>query len=49
MGCMAAAVDGAASTVGGDVDVLGANEGILSEEQRRMASTLLDLGQVWVV
>lgn len=46
---LAAAVDGAASTVGGDVGVLGANEGVLSEEQRRMASTLLELGQVWGV
>ena len=46
--CMAAAVDGAASTVG-DVGVLGANGGVLSEEQRRMASTLLELGQVWHV
>lgn len=46
LNCMAAAVDGAASTVGGDVGVLGANEGVLSEEQRRMASTLLELGQV---
>lgn len=41
-------MDGAASTVG-DVGVLGANGGVLSEEQRRMASTLLELGQVWHV
>lgn len=46
--CMAAAVDRAASTVG-DVGLLGANEGVLSEEQKRMASTLLELGQVWGV
>lgn len=42
-GCMAAAVDGIASTV---VGVLGPNQGVLTEEQRKMASTLLDLGQV---
>lgn len=33
--------------VGGDVrDALGGNEGVLNEEQRAMAATLLQLGQV---
>lgn len=39
--------EASASAVGGNVvDALGANEGILNEEQRGMAATLLELHQV---
>ena len=35
--------------VGGDLrDALGGNEGVLNEEQRAMAATLVELGQVRV-
>lgn len=45
-GGAAAASAGAAAV--GDVDVLGLNDGVLSAEQRSMAETLLELGQVSV-
>ena len=43
---MATAV-GAVPAIGGDlVAILGENKGVLSEEQERMAATLVKLGQV---
>lgn len=42
----ASAVDDAVNVGGEVVDVLGNNGGILSDEQRAMAATLLELGQV---